>query len=268
MLKQRIITAVILALALFAAIFYASDGVFALITGIVMLGAAWEWSKLAGLSQALRGAFVAVTAGVLYLVFRLEPGQQEVILLMSGIWWLCAAVAVLSFPRGAGVWSGTAQLSLIGLLVMAAGWLAMNLLRQWGVVYLIWILLITWGADVGAYFAGRAWGNSKLAPAVSPGKTWAGFWGGMATSLAVTLAVMPWLEQAYTLSNLLLYVAVTVLLVICSVLGDLAESMMKRQRGIKDSGSLLPGHGGVMDRVDSLVATLPVFALLVIWVGI
>ena len=268
MLKQRIVTAIILALGLFAAIFYASDSVFALLMGIIMLGAAWEWSKLAGLMQPVRFVYVALAAGVLYIAYSLTPSQQHAVLLASGAWWICAAVAVLVFPRGAGLWSGRVQLSLLGLLVLTAGWLAMNLLRQWGVVYLIWILFITWGADVGAYFAGRAWGQRKLAPQVSPGKTWAGFWGGMVTSLVVTAAVTPWLEQPFSLTNLLMYAMVTVLLVLFSVLGDLTESMMKRHRGIKDSGSLLPGHGGVMDRIDSLVATLPVFALLIVWLDI
>ena len=128
---------------------------------------------------------------------------------------------------------------------------------------IIFVMLVVWGADTGAYFAGRRWGNSKLAPNVSPGKSWAGFWGGFATTLLLAaiacIVVDQWL-QPLNASGALKIFAITAVTMVISVLGDLVESMMKRHRGIKDSSSLLPGHGGVLDRIDSMAAAVPIFA--------
>ena len=127
----------------------------------------------------------------------------------------------------------------------------------------LWLLLLVAFADIGAYFVGRRFGRKKLAPAVSPGKTWQGFWGGMATSSLICggiLVVMGGFNEGWLF--------IMVLLVTVSVVGDLFESVLKRERGVKDSGNLLPGHGGMLDRIDSAVAVLPVFALILIYAGL
>jgi phosphatidate cytidylyltransferase len=131
-------------------------------------------------------------------------------------------------------------------------------------------MLLIWGADTGAYFAGKAFGNAKLAPNVSPGKSWAGFWGGLATTglIAVifSFCVNKWLTEM-SVDDFTLLAIITFVTAIISVMGDLVESMMKRHRGIKDSSQLLPGHGGVLDRIDSMAAAVPVFAFLIVFLG-
>jgi phosphatidate cytidylyltransferase len=136
--------------------------------------------------------------------------------------------------------------------------------REYGPGYVILLFLLIWGADTGAYFAGRAFGKHKLAARVSPGKTWEGVFGGMLLALTVALGATQWLEPAGQLVPFLVLVAVTVAI---SVLGDLAESLFKRIADVKDSGGLLPGHGGVLDRIDSLTAAAPVFTLGLIWLS-
>src|SRR5690554_893390 len=148
----------------------------------------------------------------------------------------------------------------MGLLVLLAGWVGFNVLRDTCCVWLFYVLLLVWGADIGAYFSGRAWGRRKLAPAVSPGKSWEGVMGGMAVTLLLALLFAIW--QGLGVAGGLGLVGVTAVVTLTSVLGDLLESMLKRFRGIKDSSNLLPGHGGVLDRIDSLTAAVPLFALL------
>jgi phosphatidate cytidylyltransferase len=125
-------------------------------------------------------------------------------------------------------------------------------------------MVLVWGADIGAYFSGKAFGKKKLAPRVSPGKSWEGLYGGLAASLAITLVVG--LQQGWSTLSVLLALAGAALVVLISVVGDLTESMFKRQSGIKDSSNLLPGHGGVLDRIDSLTAAIPLFATL-LWLA-
>jgi len=135
---------------------------------------------------------------------------------------------------------------------------------------IIYVMLVVWGADTGAYFAGRKWGNTKLAPHVSPGKSWAGFWGGFATTLLLAVFACWYVDsqiQALDMMGTIKILAITMVTMVISVLGDLVESMMKRHRGIKDSSSLLPGHGGVMDRIDSMAAAVPVFAFMMMLLG-
>ena len=142
--------------------------------------------------------------------------------------------------------------------------------QQHSSLIIVYVMLLIWGADTGAYFAGKAWGKAKLAPNVSPGKSWAGFWGGLATTgliaVVFSLSVNQWLRPM-TLEDFSLLAIITFVTAIISVMGDLVESMMKRHRGIKDSSKLLPGHGGVLDRIDSMAAAVPVFAFVMLLLG-
>jgi len=151
----------------------------------------------------------------------------------------------------------------MGLWVLLPTWVGFSVLRESGAAWLLFVLLLVWGADIGAYFVGRALGRHKLAPRVSPGKTWEGVAGGLMVTALLAIVFASW--QSLGVAGGLMLMLATAVVTLVSVLGDLLESMLKRHRGIKDSSQLLPGHGGVLDRVDSLTAAVPLFALLSGW---
>ncbi|KAB5624196.1 phosphatidate cytidylyltransferase [Pseudomonas putida] len=262
MLKQRIITALILLPIALGGFFLLNGADFALFIGFVVTLGAWEWARLAGLmAQPLRIAYAAVVAGAL-MVLYLMPDLAPWVLGASVIWWGLATWLVLTYPRSAELWSSAACRLLIGLLVLLPAWQGLLLLKHWplGNGLILAVMVLVWAADIGAYFSGRAFGKRKLAPHVSPGKSWEGVYGGMAVSLLITLVVG--LVRDWGLGPLLLGLVGAVIVVMSSVVGDLTESMFKRREGIKDSSNLLPGHGGVLDRIDSLTAAIPMFAVL------
>ncbi|WAJ39037.1 phosphatidate cytidylyltransferase [Pseudomonas sp. GOM7] len=266
MLKQRIITALVL-LPIALGGFFLLDGLaFALFIGAVVSLGAWEWARLAGFeSQGLRVAYAAVVA-LLLAVLYLLPGLAPLILALAVLWWVAATWLVLGYPDSSRYWGGLPGRLLIGLLILLPAWQGLVLLKQWPQAngLIIAVMLLVWGADIGAYFSGKAFGKRKLAPRVSPGKSWEGFYGGLAASLLITLLVG--LQQGWSVGSLVLALLGAALVVMVSVVGDLTESMFKRQSGIKDSSNLLPGHGGVLDRIDSLTAAIPLFAAL-LWLA-
>jgi phosphatidate cytidylyltransferase len=272
MLLQRIITAVLLLPVALGGFFLLDGWGFALFIGVVISLAGWEWARMAGYaSQPLRVGYAALLA-LLMAVLYLAPARlglpevggvavsAAVLLSLALAWWLLATGLVLSYPRSA-VESGPLRL-LIGLLILLPAWQGLVLLKQWPFAnwLIVAVMVLVWAADVGAYFSGKAFGKRKLAPQVSPGKSWEGFVGGMALSLLLMLALG--LYRDWPTGQLIWALAGAVLVVAASVIGDLTESMFKRQSGIKDSSNLLPGHGGVFDRIDSLTAAIPVFSLL------
>ena len=276
MLKQRVITALILAVIFVAALFGLPAGYFSFFIGAVLLVGAWEWASLAGFSARWqRTLYVLFNFIVLfwvsaYLGFEGEASPdlnrasiQE--LLVGGcVWWALALLLVQGYPSSALLWGHKALRLLMGLLVLIPTWVALVYVRQQeaGAWLVLLLMLIVAMADSGGYFAGKRFGKHKLAPAVSPGKTWEGFSGGLiancllATVLSVSLEV-----------DLLLMLVLVVPTSLISVLGDLLESMLKRHAGIKDSGVILPGHGGILDRVDGVTAAAPVFALALLGTG-
>ncbi|WP_299973600.1 phosphatidate cytidylyltransferase [uncultured Pseudoteredinibacter sp.] len=266
MLKQRIITAIILAVVFLAALFKLPLPLFSAFIATVVLIAAWEWANLSGLSKVWqRTAYVALIASILAVsafVTHNFDGQSADIskaILMAGcLWWAIALLWVQSYPGSAALWGSRWFKALMGMAVLVPTWLAFSYLRAQtsGAWLILIVVLIVACADIGAYFSGKALGKHKLAPAVSPGKSWEGFWGGMLSCVLLAIAVSIMADV-----SLLLTLAIIIPAGLASVLGDLLESMVKRQRGIKDSSRLLPGHGGVLDRVDSLTAAAPVFAL-------
>ena len=260
MLRSRIITALILAPLVIAAIYLLPLYGFALAFWLIAAAGAWEWAGLAGVTGvAGRTGYLVVLAGLAGATWTV-PAYWTCVLWLGVGFWSVAALAVLSYPRGAGLSVHPLVALPAGLVAAWAAWMALVTVRAepGGATWVLWLLFLVWAADIGAYFAGRRFGRRKLAPRVSPGKTWEGLAGGVAASLAVTL---PMLIPMGAFAPV--WVPLIMLLIGVSVFGDLFESVMKRARGVKDSGALLPGHGGALDRIDSVIAALPVFALLV-----
>lgn len=273
MLKQRVITALILVAVLLALLFYTSAAQFAVVVGLIVMVGAWEWANLAGFTRQSQRIAYAASIGLLILACAfycdfvdsasLALLRVRDVLSVACVWWALALLWVQSYPSSALLWGSQWLRALIGILVLVPTWLALLMLREEpaGAWLIVLMMAIVAAADIGAYFTGKAFGRRKLAPAVSPGKTWEGFAGGLCCALLVALGA-GWLS-----GQPLLLTALVVPTVLASVLGDLLESMLKRHRGIKDSSQLLPGHGGVLDRIDSMTAAAPVFALAVLVSG-
>lgn len=273
MLKHRVLTALVLAPVAIAAILLLPSLVLAWVFGAMVLAGAWEWARLSGLNRTpARLLYVGVTAlllwGAAYAWHR--PQLLQPLLMVTALWWLAALLWVLVYPAGPKRRSGLNGLTaLAGFLVLVPAWLALIALHsapQHGPWWVIFVLALIWIADSGAYFSGRRWGKRKLAPRVSPGKTREGVYGALAL-VAVYAIGAGWLLEVPG-SQFIAFVALCVGLVLVSVVGDLFESLIKRQGGFKDSGTLLPGHGGVMDRIDSVTSTVPVFLLGLLWLNI
>lgn len=268
MLKTRVITALILAPIAIGGIFFLPPLGFALFTGVMITLGAWEWANMAGMTRpAARIGYAGLVAAALFLLY--EP--YSLVLWLALVWWGLCLLLVRSYPNGSAAWSPIPVRAVMGLFVLVPAWVGLNQLRtgsfQFGTIdnnllLILYVFFIVWVADIGAYFAGRAFGKAKLAPRVSPGKSWAGVWGGLA-AVSVLAIVAAWIADAGVRDGGLL-IAASLVTGAVSVLGDLLESMLKRFRGIKDSSQLLPGHGGIMDRIDSLTAAIPVFALLIV----
>ncbi|MDA0789708.1 MAG: phosphatidate cytidylyltransferase [Proteobacteria bacterium] len=267
MLGQRIITALIMAPIALAGVFLLQNSGFAVFVGAVLVIAAWEWARLAGIEGPGRVAYAAGLGMVLGASFYLPA---VLILALGLLWWLLALALVVAYPGGSQIFSSRVTRCLLGLPLFVPGFMSLLQLKAApdAEVLIVLLFFLIWGADVGAYFSGKAFGKRKLAPAVSPGKSWAGFYGGMATAIAIAVAIpmiagLPMLVGA----GGALFVAGCLFVAMTSVLGDLTISMFKRYAGVKDASNLLPGHGGVLDRIDSLLAAGPVFAVMILLMG-
>ena len=264
-LKQRVVTASILAPLVVAGILMLPTTYFAALLAVVVLAGAWEWAALAGWpSTQGRLAYVAVfvlgLAAAVWLAGH-TPGLK-VVLVIALLWWVTALGLVWRYQRQGALAAGPSWLrGLAGWPVLLPCWVSLAALhgRPGEGVYLVLILLVLiWTADAAAYFAGRRWGRRRLASHVSPGKSWEGVIGGLLAVSAV--AVVCGMLLKFDGAELWLFVLLCLGTAMVSILGDLTESLFKRHVGLKDSGQLLPGHGGVLDRIDSLTAAAPVFA--------
>lgn len=278
MLKQRIITALALLAVLLPALFYPSPEPFFVVMLVVIAAAAWEWGRLNGYSGAMSYFFGIEAFALCALSWWLGLPAQNLALLWLVVGAAWVLVAALMLRGGVPGWPRAPRaLRLVGgLLVLWAAWLAAVQARMVGINFLLSVLFLVWAADVFAYFAGRAFGlrftRVKLAPAISPGKSWEGVWGGMIGVWLVALvwvwADAHWLAEVPSLYSRLagsgwwFLALATAFLCAMSVAGDLVESLVKRSAGAKDSSRLLPGHGGVLDRIDALLPVLPMALML------
>ncbi|SFF00280.1 phosphatidate cytidylyltransferase [Paracidovorax wautersii] len=278
MLKQRVITALVLLAILLPALFYPSVVPFTVVVLVLMAAGAWEWARLNG----IHGAGAVAIGAVCVAMCGLTWGSGGLLQPHPWLWAIGGAAWVLgsSWLLHAGVagWPRVPRaLRLVGgLLALWMAWVAVVQARMAGINFLMSILVLVWVADIFAYFAGRTFGlrftRRKLAPAISPGKSWEGAWGGMAGVLVLAFAwvaadarfqaAVPSLYTRLAASGWWLLLIGALFMAAMSVVGDLVESLIKRSAGVKDSSALLPGHGGVLDRVDALLPTLPLAMML------
>jgi len=281
LLKYRLISAFILIPVVIAALFFLPLIGFAITTLVVCMLAAWEWGQLSGFVNRTQRVWLAVLCGLLLALmlftlpeyhYGVDIAVVEGSLWLSLFWWAVALLLVLFYPASAAFWRNSKALRLaFGLMTIVPFFWGMVALRGWhyeanhyyGAIWLLYVMILVWGADSGAYMFGKLFGKHKLAPKVSPGKTWQGFIGGLFTAAVISWIYGVVVNLEVAPSTLLICSVVAAL---ASVLGDLTESMFKREAGIKDSGNLIPGHGGILDRIDSLTAAVPVFACLMLLV--
>lgn len=272
MLKQRVITALVLLAIVLWVILALPTSIIAIIFGLVVLQAAWEWTYLVGIQPVLgRLAFLLISAITLWLGWQnLADLSITQVFHVAMFWWLLALVWVFNPEMGKRRTLASTSIKILsGLLVLVPAWFAIIYIHfsgPRGAQWLIYALSISWVADTGAYFAGRRWGRHKLAPRVSPGKTVEGALG--AIMLVAIYAALASLYFDLSGKVQWVFILFCIVLVPVSILGDLYESMIKRHGGIKDSGQILPGHGGVLDRIDSVTAVMPVFVLFASMAGL
>ena len=260
MLKQRILTAALLLPAVIAAILLLSVELFSILWAVVMSVAAYEWLKLSGIKNTLSLFVALLVLNLSFFSVWFYPISNFPIEWFILIAWLYAIVSLTGDPvkrlQNCSSTRYTIIALLTGCLIIFPTWLAMVLLHQHNPWMVLHVFGIVWVADTGAYFSGKAFGKHKLAPAISPGKSWEGVIGALFAIVVYSVIVSFWLNQT---QQQWLFVLICVIAAIASVAGDLLESVFKRVIGVKDSGQILPGHGGAMDRLDSITAAAPVF---------
>jgi len=256
MFKQRLITSLILAPLAIGLIIYANSWIFLLLMACLLFGMAYEWQQFV-LLEAYKNkwfkTFLIFAGGV--LVAKLA----NIFLYLDVLFWIIAAFLIIKYPKHSTCWFNSGFVSLVGWILLGV---LVSILYEWqateiGVKLIFCVLFIVWSADIGAYLAGRKWGKNKMIPQVSPGKSWEGLLGGLSLALMVAYLESFYFEDLALISWLI----VSLITAIASVFGDLWMSALKRQVNLKDTGHLIPGHGGLLDRLDSLLAAVPVFYL-------
>lgn len=264
-IRTRVITAAVLVVILLAVVFWLPPRATTIALTIVVLAGAWEWSAFLRVKNfVMRVAYVAGIGALMWAAwhFTSNPAGRDLVLSIALVWWFLALGWVMFAPRLVSTWAA----ALAGVLALVPAWVALNRLRldfDRGAEWVLYALILVWVADIGAFFVGRRFGRRKLAPTVSPGKTWEGVFGG-----AVASGIVAVFGSSYFGLPLVPFVGLCLAVVAFSIVGDLTESLLKRFAGVKDSGSLFPGHGGVMDRIDSVTAAAPVLFFGLVLLGV
>lgn len=268
MLKHRIITASILAPLFIWGLLALPDNYLSLLFAIVIGAGAWEWSRLMGITSLGKRIVYVITVLLVLSVTAWNLGDRSWTintLVITSLFWCWALYQIIRYERSAehrqtskAVWIN----AIIGIVLLVPTWLGlMTLLTGYeqGRLVVLFLFVLIWSADIGAYFSGRQWGKRKLAPNVSPGKSWEGVIGGIILASLMSIAMAVYLNDGIV--TIISFLLLSIFTASISVAGDLFESIQKRQAGVKDSGNLLPGHGGILDRIDSLTIAAPVFTL-------
>jgi phosphatidate cytidylyltransferase len=265
-LRKRISTAIVLAAIVISIVLFLPPVATVVLLTVLVLAGAWEWSAFLRAPGYLpRALYVGLLALMMPLVWHVTETLQgrEIVLALAILWWMAALGWIVLAPQRVAPWSA----ALAGILALVPAWLALVRLRfdlSRGSQWMLFALVLVFAADIGAFFAGRTFGRTRLAPTVSPGKTWEGVLGGAAAGALVAIAGSRWFGVPMRD-----FVPLCLAAVAFSIIGDLTESLLKRFAGVKDSGTLFPGHGGVMDRIDSVTGAAPVllFGLTVLGVA-
>ncbi len=267
MLRKRIITAAILAPLVILAIFKLTNEQLAVLFAFVTLVGAWEWSNLIGYNQLVKKliyVFLIAISIIAVWLFIHDP-LELVFFSIVGVWWV-VLLFVLMIYKSEWLKSKLLHKILIfsGFIVLVPSWFGLVKLHDYGIAMLLFFLVIIWVADIAAYFVGKRFGRNKLAPELSPGKSREGLMGALLASVLVAYVGI----QIFSLdkNTWAIFVILCVFVALISVVGDLYESLLKRSAGVKDSGKILPGHGGVLDRIDSITAAAPIYVLGLKWV--
>lgn len=275
MLIHRILAAMVLIPLVMIVLFVAPLPIFTYIMVLVCGLAAWEWTQFLHITKTSQRLIFVLILMIILLLLIFSPISEVIksnlfitILILSIAWWLVALCLVISYPNTTKYWHNSIFIKLLfAFFTLVPFFIGMIALRSidynnntyTGAIWLLYVFVLVWATDSGAYFAGRSFGRRKLSAKVSPGKTVEGFIGGV--SVAIIISLCAYFSNFFTLkfSN---FIISSIVAIFVSVLGDLTESMFKREAGIKDSGHLIPGHGGILDRIDSLTAAIPIFAAL------
>jgi phosphatidate cytidylyltransferase len=271
-LKQRLITSLILIPLFVGAVLFLPAKIFISLVFAVTLAAAWEWSRLAGMNnlfpKVIYVLLLALCMAVLWLFIE-NTALQYAILSITLAWWVYNLV-LISCKRadihGHGL--GGLQPAVMGAVALVPTWFAIAILRYdpaYNNQYLLFLFVLIWIADIAAYAAGKTWGRRKLSPQISPGKTWEGVFGAVLATFIAAVAGALYFD--FRGGRIIGFILICLLCLVFSIIGDLVESIMKRQKGVKDSGAVLPGHGGVLDRIDSLTAASSVYVMGLLLLG-
>ena len=261
MLKKRLITAAILLPLVILGILFLPAFYFMLASGLVFLAAAWEWTALAGFTSTKGRILGLLGISLLVSIIWLLKDSRlflDNLFFIPFVIWLLAFVMVVIYPKGSRLYGSKGVSTVIGASILLLGFASILFLKVISPYLLLYPMILVWVADSGAFFAGRRFGKHKLAPQVSPGKTWEGVVGALLLSFCLA-ALAFYIAKHHIPISFSAWILLSLITVLFSIVGDLFESLFKRLRNLKDSGTLLPGHGGVLDRIDSLLAALPIF---------
>ena len=267
MLSQRIITALILApIVIFGTLFLSSLW-FSLAVGIMVIIASWEYSGLIKLCLFSNKSFYIIVILACAFLLAINPSILKAALYFTLAWWIIAFFIVVSHPKNSNLLNQNKVIGLItGLFLFVPMAASLAILHSQDRSFVLLLLMYIWASDIGAYFAGRQFGNKKLCPKVSPNKTWEGVYGGVILTQVIAVAYVLSSIQSPITKDFLVFCFLALIVSLASIIGDLFESILKRISDQKDSGTILPGHGGLLDRIDSLTASAPVFLLFMVFV--